>query len=481
MTSLHPALLAQLRGYWDGRFQAPTTAQRFSVVDPATGAELARVPRMGAVEADEALASAARALETPPSLAERARVLTGIAESLVAHRDALAAIITAENGKPLAEAAGEVDYAAGFFRDALQHLDALRPETLAARPRGLTWQVHRRPAGVAALITPWNFPIAMLAKKLAGALAAGCPCVVKPAELTPLSCIALFSLLDALQLAPGQVNLVFGDAPAIGQALCAHPAVRVVSFTGSTAVGKLLAAQCAPHVKRLSLELGGNAPFLVFDDADLELAADALMANKFRCGGQTCVCANRVLVARPALPAFSEALQRRMRAIRVGHGAAAGTQVGPLINQAAVDKVRRHVEDAVARGAERWVGGVAEGPIEAPFYPPTLLTGVAAGMLCLQEETFGPVVALSAFDDEAEAVRLADDTTYGLAAYVFTADPERAERVARRLHFGHVGINTGSGPTPEAPFGGFRESGLGREGGLEGVMEYVELQTLAVA
>jgi succinate-semialdehyde dehydrogenase/glutarate-semialdehyde dehydrogenase len=468
-------LLGALDGYWDGRFQPRPSAPRIDVHDPATGDVIARVPTHGADEARLAVDSAARALASPLDRAARGRVLAAIEASLLEHRDALATILTTENGKPLAEARGEIEYAAGFFRDAATHLDALAPVTLAARPRGLTWQVHHRPAGVAALITPWNFPIGMLAKKLAGAIAAGCPSVVKPSELTPLSCIAWFTLLDGLGLPPGFVNLVFGDAPAIGAVFCSHPAVRVVSFTGSTAVGRLLAAQAAPNFKRLSLELGGNAPFLVFDDADVDLAVDALLANKFRCGGQTCVCANRVYVGSGVADRFVDAVTARVRALVVGHGLDEGVAVGPLIDEKGVAKVTDHVRDAVARGARVVTGGV---PAGGAFFPPTVLTGVTSEMRCANEETFGPVVAITAFDDEEAMVEAADATPYGLAAYVFTRDATKAERVVARLRFGHVGVNTGSGPTPEAPFGGFRTSGVGREGGLEGVLEFIELQTV---
>ena len=479
MNALTSPLLATLSGYWGGRFQPLAGLPRFAVHDPATGALLAELPRMGADQAQQALASATDNLRRPPpTLEARGASLIAIATALRDNRDTLAAIITLENGKPTSEALGEVDYAATFFDDAATHLPALRPTTLDARPRGLTWTVHHRPSGVAALITPWNFPLGMLAKKLSGALAAGCPSVVKPAELTPLTCIAFFAVLDGLDLKPGAVNLVFGDAPAIGQAMCSHAAVRVLSFTGSTAVGKLLAAQCAPHVKRVSLELGGNAPFLVFADADLPRAVDALMASKFRSAGQTCVCANRVYVARTIAEPFIAALVARVDALKVGVGSLPGVEIGPLIDQGAWSKVDRHVREAVAQGAVIRSAGT---PLAAPFFRPTVLTGVTAEMACTREETFGPLVAITVFDDEDSAVAAADDTEYGLAAYVFTSDPARAERVTARLHFGHVGVNTGSGPTPEAPFGGFRQSGIGREGGAEGVLEFVELQTVPSA
>jgi succinate-semialdehyde dehydrogenase/glutarate-semialdehyde dehydrogenase len=330
------------------------------------------------------------------------------------------------------------------------------------------------------LIVPWNFPLAMLAKKAAGALAAGCPFVVKPSEKTPLSSVALFHIFHDLDLPQGMVNMVFGNAPAIGKLLCEHPAVRVISFTGSTAVGKLLSAQAAPHIKRMALELGGNAPFIVFEDAELEQAADELMANKFRCSGQTCVCSNRVYVHHSVAPAFAKLVGARMGALEVGPGANPSTQVGPLIDRGGFDKVRELVADALQQGACAITGGVAAVPAEGAglFYPPTLLDRVRNSARCLREEVFGPVVPMARFNTDQEVVSAANDTEYGLAAYVFTKDTERAGRIIEQLRFGHVGLNTGTGPSPEAPFGGMKQSGLGREGGDEGILEYVELQTV---
>ncbi len=469
-------LLPQLTGYWNGRFQPLDNAPMFAVHDPATGEVLAQVPSMGADQTTAAVEAAALALEQPPSLERRVEVLRRIAAAHTEHRDELARIITLENGKPLAESLGEVDYAAGFYLVAADRVGELAPQTLPGRARGLIWRVHHRPAGVAGLITPWNFPLGMLAKKLAGALAAGCPSVVKPSEKTPLSCIALFTILDRLELPAGTCNLVFGDTPAIGEVLCANPDVRVVSFTGSTGVGKLLATQCAPHIKRVGLELGGNAPFVVFADADLEAAADALVSNKFRCAGQTCVCTNRVLVQSGVAEAFAAAVTLRVDNLRCGPGIE-GNDVGPLIDEQGFSKVHQLVEDALSKGARIRSGGrPADG--ERRFYPPTVLDQVTNEMACMREEVFGPVVPIATFADEAEATRVANDTEYGLAAYIFTADAVRAQRMGAKLHFGHVGINTSSGPAPHAPFGGMRHSGLGREGGIEGVLEFVELQTM---
>jgi succinate-semialdehyde dehydrogenase/glutarate-semialdehyde dehydrogenase len=402
-----------------------------------------------------------------------------VGDAIRDERSELGRIITLENGKPLDQSVGEADYAAGFFHYTAQHVDALASRTLEERPRDHTWTVHFRPAGVAALITPWNFPLAMVAKKLSAAVAAGCPVVIKPSEITPLSMIALFTLLERIGLPPGAANLVIGMPEPIGAVLCGHPAVRVLSFTGSTRVGKHLIRAAADSVKRLSLELGGNAPFVVFEDADLHLAVLHLIRNKFRGSGQTCVCANRVLVQRPVLEPFAERLAERVRALRTGPGLEEGVDVGPLINRAGYEKVVRHLNDALEKGAVRLAAGPLPGDGKGGlFFPPTVLRGVTADMACVREETFGPLIPLLPFDTEEEAVAAGNDTEYGLAAYIFTADPARAERVIARLRFGHVGHNTGTGPAPEAPFGGMKQSGFGREGGREGLLEFVEIQTV---
>jgi len=474
-------LLPNLQGFIDGRWCGGDSGRDFPVLNPANGECLARVPLMGAAETERAVRAAEKAMETPTPLTKRRALLLAIADALTAQRQELGRIITLEHGKPWPEAQVEVDYAAGFFRYCAEHIDALEPRRLSERPRGLTWTVHYRPAGVAALITPWNFPIAMIAKKLSAALAADCSCVIKPASKTPLTMIALFQLLDsAVGLAPGKVNLVMGPAGPIGDTLCTQPAVRSVSFTGSTETGRALMAKCAAGLKRLTLELGGNAPFIVFADADLEAAADQLMANKFRGAGQTCVCANRILVQRAVLAPFTELVAERVRRLRVGDGMEPGVDIGPLIGRDGFNKVRRHVADALARGA-RLVVGELPPPADKDwgcFYPPTVLTDVTPDMAVQCEETFGPLVPIMPFTDEDEAVRLANATEFGLAAYLFSGDDERAERVIRRLEFAHVGHNTGSGPTPEAPFGGRKQSGFGREGGIEGLFEFVEPQTV---
>jgi succinate-semialdehyde dehydrogenase/glutarate-semialdehyde dehydrogenase len=321
----------------------------------------------------------------------------------------------------------------------------------------------------------------MIAKKLSAALAADCSCIIKPSLKTPLTMIALFALIDEkLDLPRGKVNLVIGKPKPIGDTLCEHPAVRILSFTGSTEVGKYLIEKSAEHVKRLTLELGGNAPFIVFDDADLDRAADQLIANKFRGGGQTCVCANRVFVHRKVLGAFADKLVERVEKMTVGDGMKEETDMGPLIDRAGFEKVRTHVKDALERGAQKVAGGSPEPPEHdfGFFHPPTVLRGVTDAMVCAKEETFGPLVPLMAFESEEEVIRRANDTEFGLAAYLFTADPERAGRVIAGLQFGHVGYNTGTGPTPEAPFGGMKQSGYGREGGIEGLHDFIEPQTV---
>jgi succinate-semialdehyde dehydrogenase/glutarate-semialdehyde dehydrogenase len=377
----------------------------------------------------------------------------------------------------------EVEYSASFFRYFASQLDELKPRVLPHQIRNCRWAIQFRPAGVAAAITPWNFPLAMIAKKLASAVGAGCGVVVKPARATPLSPIAFCSIVDQIGLPRGLVNLVFGDSKTIADVLCRHPAVRVISFTGSTEVGKELAAAAAPFVKRLTLELGGNAPFGVFADADLDAAADGLIANKFRAGGQTCVCANRVYVHRDVVDAFSSKLAQRMEKLRCGNGLEPSTDIGPLINGDGFDKVASHVNDALQRGATRLVGADPVRPSHdwGWFFPPTLLIGVKPDMRVCCEETFGPVVAISSFSSDEEFVSRSNSTPYGLAAYLFTDDADRARRLCSQLQFGHIAINSGTGPTPEAPFGGMKESGYGREGGLEGLLEFCEAQTVVEA
>ena len=423
---IQSALLKSTNGYIDGKWCAADSDRTMPVINPATGETIAVVPVMGGAETNRAVDAAARALTTPAAIEQRSEWLSRLADLITQHRDELGRIITHEHGKPLAEAQGEADYAASFFRYYAGCVDHLKPKQLAERPRNHTWTVYYRPAGVAALITPWNFPLAMLAKKFSAALAADCCCVIKPSSKTPLSMIALFSLIEHIGLPPGKANLVLGPAGEISDALCEHPAVRVISFTGSTSVGKKLLADTAPHLKRLALELGGNAPFIVFDDADVDRAVDQLMANKFRGAGQTCVCANRVYVQNGITEAFAEKLVTRVNAIKVGNGMEAGITMGPLIDRKAFDKVKRHVDDAIAHGAIRVAGAVpiTPKPNGGCFFPPTVLRDVTAQMECVNDETFGPLAPIIEFQSEAEVIDAANRTEYGLAAYVFTASDE---------------------------------------------------------
>jgi succinate-semialdehyde dehydrogenase / glutarate-semialdehyde dehydrogenase len=477
-------LLPQLQGYVGGHWAGADSNATQPVHNRATGELLANVPSMGRDETVRAIDAARQALASPATVEQRRRWLETIERTLLVHASEIGRILTMEHGKPLKEAIAEVEYAAGFFRFCAQHMDELLPRRLEERPRDCTWTVHHRPAGVVGLITPWNFPIGMIAKKLSAALAADCASIVKPSAKTPLTMIALFTLLDReLDLPAGKVNLIMGPAGPIGDVLCEHSAVAMLSFTGSTEVGKELIRKTANEVKKLALELGGNAPYVVFEDADLDSAADHLIANKFRGGGQTCVCANRILVHERVAGDFTRSVAQRAARMRLGNGLDDGVDLGPLIDRHGYEKVRSHVQDAVEKGATLVLG---KDPGElardwGAFYPPTVLRGVTTEMLCSREETFGPLVPIMEFKDDDEALRLANDTEFGLAAYLFTGDEQRAEQFARRLQAGHIGLNTGTGPTPEAPFGGMKQSGFGREGGIEGMFEFVETQTIAAA
>lgn len=477
---LESELLVQKSGFVAGHWAEAGASNQLEVRNPATGEVLATLPMMGEAETLDAIESASAALQEDNWPESRRAWLLAIDEHLRSNRDELGRIITLEHGKPLKESVAEVDYAAGFFRFFAGQLERLQPRQLAETVRDCRWTIHHRLAGVVGLITPWNFPLAMLAKKVAPAIAAGCGVVAKPASLTPLSAIALWHVFERVKLPPRLLNLVVGRSGSIGRTLCTHRDVRVISFTGSTEVGKELLQLAAPHVKRMALELGGNAPFIVFPDANLEGAAVALIANKFRAGGQTCVCTNRVYVHADIHARFTDLLAERVRALRVGDGMKPDTDIGPLIDRDGFDKVAVHVSDALQRGARRLVGADPPRPREnwGAFYPPTLLVGVTPEMLVCREETFGPVLAASTFTDEQEVIREANSTPYGLAAYVFTSDARQPDRITRQLHFGHIGLNTGTGPTPEAPFGGMKESGFGREGGLEGLLEFCETQVV---
>lgn len=445
------------------------------VEDPSTGEVIATVPHLGAEETRRAIAAAERALvewRARPA-GERADILLRWYMLMHDHKDALARILTAEQGKPLAEAAGEILYAASFIRWFAEEARRIDGEILPAPRAGQRILVWHEPVGVTAAITPWNFPAAMITRKVGPALAAGCTMILKPAPETPLTALALAALAEEAGVPAGVFNVVTGDAAAIGGALMDSDVVRKVSFTGSTPVGRMLFAQAAPTLKRLSLELGGNAPFIVFDDADLDAAVDGAMLGKFRNAGQTCVCVNRFLVQDGIHDRFVEAMAKRIAGLVVGRGTEPGTTIGPLINERAVIKVDDHVTDAVRRGGRLVLGGKRG---EGLFYPPTLIADVPADAAIARDETFGPLAGVIRFKDEAEAIRLANDTEFGLAAYAYTRDIGRAMRVAGALEYGMVGLNEAAISTEVAPFGGIKASGQGREGSHHGIADYLELK-----
>jgi len=455
---------------------------RFAVTDPATGQELAQVANLGPADAEAAIAAANQAWPAwrAKTAKERGAILMKWFQLLHQHADDLARIMTAEQGKPLAEARGEVVYGASFVEWFAEEAKRVYGETIPTTDANKRYLVIKQPIGVCAAITPWNFPIAMITRKVAPALAAGCPVVIKPAEQTPLSALAAAELAQRAGMPAGVLNVLCADSDnsiAIGGVLCASDVVRHLSFTGSTEVGRILARQCAPTVKKVSLELGGNAPFIVFDDADIGAAVEGAMVSKYRNAGQTCVCANRFYVQAGVYDEFVARLAARAGGIQVGNGFEAGVNQGPLIDDAAVAKVESHVADAVAKGARVIIGGSRIGD---RFYTPTVLAGVTGEMLCAREETFGPVAPVFRFETEAEAVALANATEFGLASYFYSRDIGRIFRVGEALEYGMVGINTGLISTAEVPFGGVKQSGLGREGAHQGMDDYVEIKYLCL-
>lgn len=462
-----------------------------AVTNPVDGAHLQSVPWGDCASVKQAIAECKRGLKVEKRVSQRAEMLQRIAEQLILNRQELARIINAENGKPIEEAASEVDYAIGFFRFYSEHVVTLSDRRLRAQPRGHEWTIRYRPSGIAGLIVPWNFPLAMLAKKLAAAIAGGTPCVIKPAEQTPLASLALMHLLEDTAVPNAWVRWVLGDASMIGKLLCRDSAVRYISFTGSTRVGKILLQQTTERCKRLTLELGGNAPLIVCADANLERVVEHVMLNKFRCAGQTCVCINRIYAHRSIMEELSERLVARVTASGMVSSCEAGksigipqigTRIGPLINRTGYMKVARHVEDALAGGGRLLLGGV---PTQPPgqdygcFFPPTIVVDVDANALCTREETFGPFVPIISFEKDHQALRWANRTEFGLAAYLFSSSESRTRKFLGRLQFGHIGLNSATGPTPEAPFGGMKQSGFGREGGRDGLYEFVESQVIA--
>jgi succinate-semialdehyde dehydrogenase/glutarate-semialdehyde dehydrogenase len=473
--------LFKIQGFIAGVWQDADNGTTFPVHNPATGKLLARVPNMGtpetrrAIEAANAAWPAWRALPAKT----RASLLRAWYELVIDNADDLARIMTAEQGKPLPEAKGEIQYAASFLEWFGEEAKRVYGDTIPSPATDKRIVVVKEPIGVCAAITPWNFPAAMITRKVGPALAAGCPIVVKPAEATPLTALALAELARRADMPSGVLNIITGDPRAVGAEMTGNPLVRKVSFTGSTAVGKLLMAQCASTVKKVSLELGGNAPFIVFEDADLDAAVDAAVASKFRNTGQTCVCANRFYIHDRVYDVFATKLANAIQDLKVGYGLDPGVTQGPLINEAAVAKVEEHIQDALVHGAQILTGGRRHA-LGHTFFEPTILIGATPEMRVAKEETFGPLAPLFRFSSDDEVVRFANDTEFGLAAYFFSRDVGRIWRVAEALEYGMIGINTGLISHEVAPFGGVKQSGIGREGSRYGIEEYLVVKYLCM-
>ena len=453
---------------------------RFDVLDPATGLKLADVADLGAQSATDAItaANAAWPAWRKKTGKERHAILMKWFALLMANQDDLARIMTAEQGKPFAEAKGEIAYGASFVEWFAEEAKRINGETLPQFDNNRRLMVMKEPIGVCAAITPWNFPLAMITRKVAPALAAGCPVVIKPAELTPLTALAAAELAIRAGIPAGVLNVVTSTHSSdIGKVLCDSPIVRHLSFTGSTAVGRILMAQCAPTVKKLALELGGNAPFIVFDDADIDSAVEGAMASKYRNAGQTCVCANRIYVQDGVYDQFVEKFAVKVKGLKVGNGFAEGVTTGPLIEGKAVAKVAQHLADALAKGGKLLAGGKK---LDGQFFEPTLVGNATADMLCAKEETFGPFAPVFRFKAEQEAIDAANNTEFGLASYFYSRDIGRIYRVAEALEYGMVGVNVGVIATEHVPFGGVKQSGLGREGSRHGMEEYLEMKYLCV-
>jgi succinate-semialdehyde dehydrogenase/glutarate-semialdehyde dehydrogenase len=474
-----PSLLktdALINGQW-----VPGTA-RFDVHDPATGQKLADVANLGPAEAEQAIhaANAAWPAWRNKTGKERSIILRKWYDLLMANVEDLGRLMTAEQGKPFAEAKGEVAYGASFVEWFAEEAKRVNGETLPQFDNNRRLMVIRQPIGVCAAITPWNFPLAMITRKVAPALAAGCPVVIKPAELTPLTALAAAELAVRAGIPAGVLNVLTADSDhsiAVGKVFCASDIVRHISFTGSTEVGRILMAQSAPTVKKLALELGGNAPFIVFDDADIDSAVEGAIASKYRNAGQTCVCANRLYVQSGVYDEFVQKFAAKVQALKVGNGFEDGVMQGPLIEPAAVAKVKRHLEDALQRGGKIVTGGQA---LQGQFFQPTVVADASADMLCAKEETFGPFAPVFRFNTEQEAIDAANNTEFGLASYFYSRDVGRIFRVSEGLEYGMVGINVGIIATEHVPFGGVKQSGLGREGSHHGMDEYVEMKYLCI-
>jgi succinate-semialdehyde dehydrogenase/glutarate-semialdehyde dehydrogenase len=485
LATLNDPSLLKTDALINGNWTAAQSGARFAVTDPATGLELAQVANLGPVDAAAAISAAEKAWPSwrAKTAKERAAVLMKWFALLHANADDLARIMTAEQGKPLAEAKGEVGYGASFLEWFAEEAKRVYGETIPTTDNNKRYIVIKQPIGVCAAITPWNFPIAMITRKVAPALAAGCTVVIKPAEATPLSALALAELAMRAGMPAGVLNIITADAEQsieIGKVLCSSDVVRHLSFTGSTEVGRILARQCASTIKKISLELGGNAPFIVFDDADIDSAVEGAMASKYRNAGQTCVCANRLYVQAGVYDSFVEKLAAKAGGIKVGNGFEAGVNQGPLIDDAAIAKVEGHVADALAKGARVVVGGERNQALGGRFFTPTVLADVTSDMVCAREETFGPVAPVFKFDTEAEVIALANATEFGLASYFYSRDIGRIFRVGEALEYGMVGVNTGLISTAEVPFGGVKQSGLGREGARQGMDDYVEVKYLCL-
>jgi len=481
MITLQDQTLLRQQAYLDGAWIDADSGEKVPVTNPATGAQIATVPNMGGGEAERAIVAAERAFATwrARTAEERARILRRWYELMMQHQEDLALLMTAEQGKPLAESRGEIAYAASYIEWFAEEARRIYGNTIPSPWADKRIVVTKEPVGVCAAITPWNFPAAMITRKVAPALAAGCTIIVKPAGQTPLSALAMAELAARAGVPAGVFSVLTGSSRAIGAVLTASPVVRKLTFTGSTEVGRVLAAQCAPSLKKMSLELGGNAPFIVFDDADLDEAVIGAMISKYRNTGQTCVCANRLLVQDGVFDAFAAKLAVAVQALKVGDGMSPGVGQGPLIDEAALLKVEELVDDALSQGA-RVISGAKRHALGGTFYEPTLLADVTPAMRIAREEVFGPVAPLFRFKTEAEAIQMANDTEFGLAAYFYSTDVRRVWRVSGALEYGMVGINSGLISTAVAPFGGVKQSGMGREGSMYGIEEYVDTKYLCM-
>jgi succinate-semialdehyde dehydrogenase/glutarate-semialdehyde dehydrogenase len=482
MKTLKDQNLLRQQAWVDGQWTDARSGKTITVTNPADGSTVGHVPSLSADETRSAIAAAEKAFDgwRRRTAKERSAILMKWYALMMEHQEDLALILTTEQGKPLAEAKGEIAYAASFVQWFAEEAKRVYGDTIPSASTDQRILVIRQPIGVCAAVTPWNFPAAMITRKAAPALAAGCTMVVKPASQTPLTALALAELARRAQIPAGVLNVITGSASIIGKELTGNPVVRKLSFTGSTEVGRQLMAECAETIKKISLELGGNAPFIVFDDADLDKAVEGAMISKYRNSGQTCVCANRLFVQAGVYDDFAKRLVAAVEKLKVGNGLEPGVQQGPLIDQAALDKVSHHIEDALAGGATLLTGGKPH-TLGGTFFQPTVLANVNADMSVAVNETFGPVAPLIHFDDEDDAVRMANNTIFGLAAYFYARDMGRIFRVAEALEYGMVGINTGLISTEVAPFGGVKQSGIGREGSKYGIDEYVEMKYLCLA